>query len=889
MGTFTIISGTPGSQGSPVVGNNSIFLANRVDKTFTTDLFTSLTTPVFSDPNDNLPTDIKILSLPATPNLLLYNGSPVTINQEISFADITAGLLTYDSPDQDNISSNSFTFALKVGGVFTEDTGSFLVVTGSVVAPVNNPPLVSDANADLTDETYQFVLADFTNNFIDYDGDSYDKTTLESLPSIGTIMYNGSPVSVGYEFELANVNNLTFQMPETTLLSADGYCDFGENVQALISGYQSQGYTLDEKTKGILKFTKEVSTELPNNTDIYAFFDATSMKITDAQAAQQALNAWYIDFTNTYPSFTGKLYILPVMMENWLGFPAAIRRGSLAAVGNNWDRPQDDFMAFAQIPPGFDIDSDNPNGGWTPPAEVLTLAFIDEVDTGSTIPQGTTAYHRNRNGYGFDQQPSAQYLTDYKSFVEVYPDFDFFKGIFYPIADIDFGSYNNTYNACVLQGFAAIEGGATYTLAEIEALGVSFAKERRFDWHLNPAHAYYSGTDPYVANPYSKEAHTPVPGTNYELQGLKNFGWAGAYDKDQPASDVFSVQTFTDDLNSYLQGDTESYTDVQVVEGTCYSLQQLCFDFKTSDDSTANLYSKPATFCFNVSGQAGGGAGTAAPTVDDNSSKLRTKVLTFSNLSFVKNFTDADGDQAHEVIIKSLPRLGTLKSLGNDIAVGDTFLNINAGLIEYHLNENVLIENGIVYEFNTPIPDIIALYEASSYVLMNATGGKLTFQKGTSVVYVNSTIVSSSIKFDFIVTDNSVNNTQSNIATYTLIPEGTINMPSLGINQPPTVGNKVLDAQYDTMVTLYRYVFTDTDPRFQDPEGDQPYQLKILSLPQNGVLLYNSTPVVVGQIFDFVDDVDAGKLKFDPDDNLEYFYEIEFDFTVSDTGSKKFA
>ena len=118
MAIFTVISGTPGTQGAPIVGDFNIYLTNRLDKVLSTLMFTSLTSPVFSDPASNTPTFVKILSLPANPNVLLYNGIAVTINQEISFTDIQNGLLIYDAPDQDAMANNFFTFSLKVDNSF---------------------------------------------------------------------------------------------------------------------------------------------------------------------------------------------------------------------------------------------------------------------------------------------------------------------------------------------------------------------------------------------------------------------------------------------------------------------------------------------------------------------------------------------------------------------------------------------------------------------------------------------------------------------------------------------------------------------------------------------------------------------------------------------------
>lgn len=81
------------------VGDGSVLVDYSESHTFTKDDFTSLTIPTYSDPEGDEPYKLKILSLPYTDSFagLKYNGSAVSINQEILFSDIEAGYLVYDS------------------------------------------------------------------------------------------------------------------------------------------------------------------------------------------------------------------------------------------------------------------------------------------------------------------------------------------------------------------------------------------------------------------------------------------------------------------------------------------------------------------------------------------------------------------------------------------------------------------------------------------------------------------------------------------------------------------------------------------------------------------------------------------------------------------------
>jgi hypothetical protein len=592
-----------------------------------------------------------------------------------------------------------------------------------------NPPTVDDSFEEYTSGIFQFNTSHFTNNFQDIDSDSYKLTRIRTLPSVGVLSYAGNPVEEGFVFNLDNVSNLTYELPDNYMISNNGYCKFEKSISTLIDEQGTEGFELTYLGSGRLEFEKKTTSTLPNETDIYAFFDATSMKIEDAQAAQAALLEWYSNFQDNNPSFTGTLYILPIVKEDWLDFPNIILRGSSNRVRNNSDRPNDDFMALAILPPNFDLQSNNVNPSWTVPTKVVTLAFIDEV------ADGTEHYHKNRNGYGFSGQPSPQYFIDYKNFVDNFNKFDFFKGVLYPIPDIEYGNYNNIGNAMVLQGFGAIEGGATYKLQEIKDLGVTFAEERRFHWHLDPTHPNYSGTNRTVANPYSAAANTPVPNTNYNLQGLKDFGWAGVYDKDQPASNVFTSDTFNADLNKYLSGSIIETVEKRVIEGECFSAGNICFDFQTSDDSTYTLYSNIATFCLTGTGEPSKVQEANAPTVDSVVRTYDKGVYQFTTLDFTTNFNDIDGDSYQDTTLttglmtsKGNPITGLTNS-GNPVAYPFNFNLTNVSNLQFQLDEKLTTINDRLVEFGADIDILTLNLENQGYNIIENQGNKLIYNR----------------------------------------------------------------------------------------------------------------------------------------------------------------
>lgn len=115
MGTFTINSATYINQ-APTCGNNNISVANRANTILTLAMFTTDTLPAYSDPENDPVADLRINTLPEDGTLIL-SGTPVTAGQIIPVAEINAGNLSYQSPNQDASDVDDFDFSLR-------DTGS---------------------------------------------------------------------------------------------------------------------------------------------------------------------------------------------------------------------------------------------------------------------------------------------------------------------------------------------------------------------------------------------------------------------------------------------------------------------------------------------------------------------------------------------------------------------------------------------------------------------------------------------------------------------------------------------------------------------------------------------------------------------------------------------
>ena len=116
-----VVSPAVVNQPPSAVGDNTITASNRATTELTLAMFTTDTTPVYTDPEGDPVDALRVDSLPAD-GTLLYNSIAVVVNQIISAADITAGLFEFTSPNQDTINTTSFSFSLR-------DTGSLTFVS----------------------------------------------------------------------------------------------------------------------------------------------------------------------------------------------------------------------------------------------------------------------------------------------------------------------------------------------------------------------------------------------------------------------------------------------------------------------------------------------------------------------------------------------------------------------------------------------------------------------------------------------------------------------------------------------------------------------------------------------------------------------------------------
>jgi hypothetical protein len=191
------------------VGVITINLSNPETYTFTPENFTTETTPVYSDPEDDDAFAVKITSVPFYGSFL-YDGDGLGLNESVTIKDINNGLLTYvTDEEQDDATSEDITFSVSDQGSYEFTSGG--VLTLAVEAYVGSAPIIND-ETDIyvvLNEDYVFTRYDLITaaGYYDLDGDSAESIRFTSLPSQGEIQLDGETVSFSQEITLEDVDS----------------------------------------------------------------------------------------------------------------------------------------------------------------------------------------------------------------------------------------------------------------------------------------------------------------------------------------------------------------------------------------------------------------------------------------------------------------------------------------------------------------------------------------------------------------------------------------------------------------------------------------------------------------------------------------------------------
>ena len=219
MATFTITSEVASNLPPSVIGKNEVKLNNGDTYTFTQASITTQTKPPYLDPEGDLMSKFKLVSIAG------YNGGEVKLNgvtlavgQEVDYTRFQVGNVTYvDDGTVTAAHESSFTFNLSDLGSnqFSSTTGTF---NFKVYESVNAPPSsVGDRTENISyGETLVFTRAMFTSltnpAYSDPESDAASLLRVIVLPASGLISLNGTNISAYQEISFTDIDagNLIF-------------------------------------------------------------------------------------------------------------------------------------------------------------------------------------------------------------------------------------------------------------------------------------------------------------------------------------------------------------------------------------------------------------------------------------------------------------------------------------------------------------------------------------------------------------------------------------------------------------------------------------------------------------------------------------------------------
>jgi hypothetical protein len=226
MASFAININAYGNLPPTQLGTLNLALNHNQAYIFTVANFTTETIPPYSDPEGDAASLIKITTLPTT-GVLALNSIAVTLNQEITVADINSNLLVYTA-DVATLTTYSESFQFDIAdigsGVFPGLTGNISI---SVAAKVNLPPTAVGDGSETIDygETLVFTRAMFTTNttppYADPEGDAALDLKITQLPGEGKIKLNGVNVTTNQIVPFSSIDaGLLTYVPD--LIDTDG-------------------------------------------------------------------------------------------------------------------------------------------------------------------------------------------------------------------------------------------------------------------------------------------------------------------------------------------------------------------------------------------------------------------------------------------------------------------------------------------------------------------------------------------------------------------------------------------------------------------------------------------------------------------------------------------
>ncbi|MBD2365063.1 tandem-95 repeat protein [Anabaena minutissima FACHB-250] len=700
----------------------------------------------FSDVDRDPLTRIQITSLPSN-GVLQLNGVAVVTGQEIPANELDS--LTF-TPAPDFNGTVSFNWNASDGSTYA-NTGALVSIA---ISPINDAPVLSNiSKSGNEDAVITFTSADFTSAFSDVDGDSLNQIRINTLPSNGVLQLNGVAVVTGQEIPANELDSLTF----TPAPDFNGTVSFNWNASDG-STYANTGALVSIAISPINDAPVLSNISKSGNEDTVITF--TSADFTSAFSDVDGDSPSQIRI-NTLPN-NGVLQL----------------NGQAVATGQEIPANELDSLTFTPAPNFNGTVSFNWNA-----SDGSTYANTSALVTIAIAPVNDAPVLSNINKSGNEDA------------VITFTSADFISAF----SDVDGDSLNQIrINTLPSNGVLQLNGQAVVTGQEIPTSELNsliftpapnFNGTVSFNWNASDG-STYANTGALVTIAITPVNDAPV---------ISNISKSGN-------EDAVITFTSTDFISAFSDIDGDSLNQIRintlpsngvlqlngqaVVTGQEIPVSELnnltfapapdfngtvSFNWNASDSSTyANA---DAVVSLTI-----GGFNDAPVISNINKSGNEDAVITFTSADFISAFSDVDGDSLSQIRITTLPSNGVLQLNGLEVVTGQEI----------------------------PVSEL----------------DSLTF---TPAPNFNGTV-----SFNWNAADGSTYANTGALVTIAIAP----------VNDAPVISNINKSGNEDTVITFTSADFTSA---FSDVDGDSPSQIRINTLPNNGVLQLNGQAVATGQ------------------------------------------
>lgn len=183
---------------------------------FTLANFTTETTPIYKDPENDILEAIKVTSLP-TVGVLKLSAIAIIAGDTITAAQLSGGLFTYTSiASVEGYTDSDMEFLVSDVGSSIFTTSPF-TVTIDIIGSANEPPSqVGDGSIDIdlgsiTVFTRAMLTSDLNPVYLDPESDAADKLKVVSVPENGELQLNGVLVVANQIIDFTDIDSGFFR------------------------------------------------------------------------------------------------------------------------------------------------------------------------------------------------------------------------------------------------------------------------------------------------------------------------------------------------------------------------------------------------------------------------------------------------------------------------------------------------------------------------------------------------------------------------------------------------------------------------------------------------------------------------------------------------------